>query len=355
MSMKLQSPLRLVLVRSDQHDPHLNLAVEERLMESVSADGRDCAFLYLWQNERTVVIGRHQNAWAECRVSLLEDEGGHLARRGSGGGAVYHDLGNLNFSIVMPRRLHDPARSSRMIVEAVRMLGVEAQLSGRNDILADGRKFSGNAFQLTAQAGLHHGTLLIATDFERVTRYLSVSKVKLESKGVTSVRSRITNLTELQPDVNVENACRALAAAFGAEYGESNSTETALEEIGFASLIDERCAELRARNASWAWRLGRSLPFQASMETRFSWGIVRIDFELKNGHVAGQALFSDMLDPDLPTLLTDCFVGCRYDPAELTRALDSILDEHGTPDAPYDLSRSAVIRDIQSLIADQMA
>ncbi len=136
----------------------------------------------------------------------------------------------------MPRRLHDPARSSRMIVEAVRMLGVEAELSGRNDILADGRKFSGNAFQLTAQAGLHHGTLLISTDFGQVTRYLSVSKVKLEAKGVTSVRSRITNLTDLQPDVNVADACRALAAAFAREYADTDSTETALESMGLPLL-----------------------------------------------------------------------------------------------------------------------
>jgi len=342
-------------VRSDQHDPHLNLAVEERLMERVSADGRESAFLYLWQNEHTVVIGRHQNPWAECRVSLLEDEGGHLARRGSGGGAVYHDLGNLNFSIVTPRRLHDPARSSRMIVEAVRMLGVEAELSGRNDILAEGRKFSGNAFLLTALAGLHHGTLLIKTDFGSVSRYLSVSKAKLEAKGVASVRSRITNLTDLQPDVNVEDACRALAAAFAKEYGDPDTAEPVMEEIGFASFQDGRCAELRSRNASWGWRLGRSLPFQVSMETRFPWGIVRIDFQLENGQVAGQELFSDMLDPDLPTLLTDCFVGCRYDLAELKRALDSFLARHATPDAPYGLSRSAVIRDIQSLISDQMA
>ncbi len=342
--------LALMLVRSKVHDPWVNLAVEERLMDVSGRRGdRPVAILYLWQNDRTVVIGRHQNAWAECRAALLEQEGGRLARRGSGGGAVYHDLGNLNFSVVLPRALHDPARSSRMILEAVRSMGVDAELSGRNDITAGGRKFSGNAFQLTETAGLHHGTLLISTDFERVSRYLSVPKAKLDAKGVASVRSRITNLGEIEPKVTLERACDALTHSFGKNYGDGT-----MQETEFDSFVDEECLQIQERHASWSWRYGRTLPFQASMEQRFDWGSLRLEFQLENGRVKDQILYSDVLDPDFPACLAGRFIGCRFDPADLERALDAIRFDTPDSESPYGVSRVAMIRDIRHMITDQM-
>ncbi|HEY5466801.1 MAG TPA: lipoate--protein ligase, partial [Clostridia bacterium] len=292
--------LSLILVYSREHDPWHNLAVEERLMDcTADVDGGPVGILYLWQNDHTVVIGRHQNAWSECRASLLEQEGGKLARRGSGGGAVYHDLGNLNFSILLPRALHDPARSSRVILEAVRSMGVAAELSGRNDILSGGHKFSGNAFQLTERAGLHHGTLLIATDFEKVSRYLSVPKAKLDAKGIASVRSRITNLGEIEPSVTVERACVALEDAFVQAYG---GKTTRLADTG--AFEDAAMRASQERLASWGWRYGRTLPFQASLEHRFDWGSVRLEFTMENGTVTDHMMYSDMLDPDFPSLLS---------------------------------------------------
>ncbi len=348
------APLSLYRVRSDSHDPWLNLAVEERLMEHVgNGTGLPAGFLYLWQNDRTVVIGRHQNAWAECRAALLEQEGGKLARRGSGGGAVYHDLGNLNFSIVLPRVLHDPSRSSGMVVEAVRSLGIDAALSGRNDILAGDRKFSGNAFQLTGSAGLHHGTLLVSTDFGQVARYLSVSKAKLDSKGVSSVQSRITNLNTIAPDVTVERAGDALIQAFCRHYGtEAGIHASEPQELDFRSLVDAACLAYRDRHASWTWRFGRSLPFEASLEQRFDWGSVRLEFHLENGHVQHHALFTDMLDPDFPAILDGLFDGCRFDPADLAGRLDLPLPE---ADGPYGVSRAGMLKDIQGMIRDQLS
>ncbi|PKN46926.1 MAG: CTP synthase, partial [Deltaproteobacteria bacterium HGW-Deltaproteobacteria-20] len=159
------------LVRSPDTDPWKNLAREEFLAGDCADDE---AIFYLWQNAHTVVIGRNQNAWSECRLDLLESEGGRLARRSSGGGAVYHDLGNLNYSFILPRTHYNMERQLGVVLAALRSLGVDAEFSGRNDLLLEGRKFSGNAYQLTRRRGLHHGTLLLSVDMSKLSRYLNV-------------------------------------------------------------------------------------------------------------------------------------------------------------------------------------
>ena len=144
---------QIILYESKSFDPYLNLATEQYLMETVE---EDACILFLWQNQNTVVIGKNQNAWKECRTDLLREEGGFLARRLSGGGAVFHDLGNLNFTFLMPQAEYDLDRQFSVIAEAVSMLGLHAERSGRNDVLAEGRKFSGNAFYKNGKIGRAH-------------------------------------------------------------------------------------------------------------------------------------------------------------------------------------------------------
>jgi lipoate---protein ligase len=273
-----------LLVRASGYDPWFNLAFEEFLMEQLE-QAHYAAILYLWQNDHTVVIGRNQNAWAECETGRLEAEGGRLARRSTGGGAVYHDLGNLNYSLILPRSQFDLDRNFTLLLAALDTQGIVAERSGRNDILAGGLKFSGNAFSLKRLAGLHHGTLLVHSDHARIARYLTVSPDKLKGKGVPSVRSRITNLQAINPAVTIEALNQAVEAQFCATFCAGDDWQLVRDTSGHFS-AHPRLLFLQARYASWEWRYGQSLVFDADIRRRFSWGGVQIGFQVRQGQVS---------------------------------------------------------------------
>ena len=220
---------RLLLCRSRSFDPYENLALEEALLSRV---GEGELILYLWQNECSVVIGRNQNPWKECRTALLAEEGGCLARRLSGGGAVFHDRGNLNFTFLMTAGDYDLPRQLTVLERACQSLGIPARRSGRNDLLADGRKFSGNAFYKHNGKAYHHGTLMLDVDMEMVQRYLSPSKAKLAAKGVDSVRSRVVNLREFVPDLTIPQLADALIAALAEVYAVAAHSVRHIEATG---------------------------------------------------------------------------------------------------------------------------
>ena len=292
---------RLKLCESDGVDPYRNLAIEQHLLEAVEGG---CCLLYLWQNQNTVVIGRNQNAWAECRTSLLKEEGGRLARRLSGGGAVFHDRGNLNFTFLMRSGDYDLCRQQTVIRTACRSLGIETEISGRNDLLADGRKFSGNAFYHHEGKSYHHGTLLVDVDTDRMTRYLSPSKAKLQAKGVDSVRSRVVNLIELNPAITVDALKDALKTAFSKVYG--------LPAEPFSAIDEARVQRLTEHYASDAWLYGRRMPFTFRCESRFPWGGVELQLAVDCGVVTDAAVFTDDMDAALATKLMDALVGCPF-------------------------------------------
>ena len=309
----------LATYESGSFDPFLNLAMEQHLLETVKGG---CCLLYLWQNENTVVIGRNQNPWAECRSSLLESEGGHLARRLSGGGAVFHDLGNLNFTFLVPTEDYDLAKQQRVLLEACRSFGIPAELSGRNDLTADGRKFSGNAFYHNGPRSYHHGTLLVDVDGEKLSRYLTPAKAKLEAKGVASVRSRVVNLIELCPDLTISALKKALTAAFEKVYGLKSTPRS------FTQADQTRVESLRETYASWAWRFGQKLPFTCRVEGRYAWGGVEIQLRIDEGVIRQAAVYSDDMDFAFPPALEGALTGC---PLDLSALRDRLLTvAHGT-------------------------
>ena len=294
---------KIALYESASYDPYYNLAVEQHLLESVDEDS---CILYLWQNAHTVVIGRNQNAWKECRTSLLEQEGGHLARRLSGGGAVFHDLGNLNFTFLVPQADYDLDRQFSVIQEAARSFGIPAKKSGRNDVLADGRKFSGNAFYRNGTQAYHHGTLLVDVDMQHMSRYLNPSKAKLQSKGVDSVRSRVVNLRELNPDITIPSLKAAMAEAFAKVYS------LPLEQLPEEALNKPHIDSLRQRNGSWEWLYGQKIPFTFEWEDRFPWGSVQVALQVENGIVRQAKVYSDAMDWSLASKLEQSLTGCRF-------------------------------------------
>lgn len=305
---------RITYIESSQTNPYRNLALEEALLTGCDED--QC-ILYLWQNQNTVVIGRNQNAWNECRTGLLEAEGGHLARRLSGGGAVYHDLGNLNFTFLVRKDNYSVDRQLAVIQKAMEALGAQAVKSGRNDLLIDGRKFSGNAFYRQGDRCYHHGTLMMNVDTGMLGRYLTVSREKLASKGVDSVHSRVMNLTECIPDLTLPRLKSALRAAFEEVY-HLPSDERLIREDDWDSL-KERAEYF----GSWEWLYGRKIPFQHEFSRRFPWGGVSLGLTVDGGTIREAAMYSDALEVRLFSELPSGLAGCPYRKEELCAAVES--------------------------------
>ena len=283
--------MKLQFIVSDQTEPYWNIAVENFLVESA-----DCVTLYLWRNRRTVVIGQNQNPYSEVNVEALEADGGFLMRRKTGGGAVYHDDGNLNFSFVVPKALYDQQRQFSVIQRAVESFGLHTELSGRNDILAEGRKFSGNAFSKGRVNDLHHGTLLISGDMSDLAHYLKPKPAKLQKHGVASVRSRVVNLAELNPAITPESIAPRLKEAFLSEYSEYSENS---ENSDFSEIIKR--PEVRALHdhfASPEWKYGRWRTFTAQHSAQFDWGGVELALTVdeSRGIITDVQLASDALD-----------------------------------------------------------
>ena len=281
--------IKLQIILGNQYNPYLNLAVESKLLDNFLPN---TVSLFLWKNRQTVVIGTNQNPYSECDVNALLEEGGHLARRRTGGGAVYHDLGNLNFSFVADKNIYDVNRQMHVIQKALLNFNLETEVSGRNDITYQGRKFSGNAFAKTKFQGLHHGTILIKTDSERLQRYLKVKPAKLHKHGVKSVASRVINLSEVA-DITSENIIPHLIKAFEDIY---QNTATIID---FNDLCNENAIQLSQNISSEEYLFGKWKEFHTKKSASFDWGNIDIDLDIDEdkGIIKDINIASDSLEP----------------------------------------------------------
>ncbi len=288
-----------------------NLAADEYFLNTL---GPDDFMLYFYINSNAVIIGQNQNAWRECNTQAMDRDGVQLVRRISGGGAVYHDEGNLNFSFIAGKARYDVHRQAEMILSAVRSFGIPCELSGRNDLTAAGRKFSGNAFCQRGGNMQHHGTLLVSADLSVMKNYLNVSADKLKSKGVKSVASRVCNLTEFCPELTVEKMAAAVTEACARTMGP-------MTPYVFTPEAEAEVDALYAKHSSWDWRMGRSPEFDFSVEGRFNWGGIQLGLSVTRGTVADVALYTDALDTALPAKAAAVLKGARFDPARIAQLL----------------------------------
>lgn len=293
-------------LETGSQDPFYNLAFEEHvLLTRTEGD-----YLLLWQNDNTIVIGRNQNADAEINKGFVETHHIHVVRRGTGGGAVYHDLGNLNYSFIT-----DAGEAERLnvekftfsVVKALRGLGLNAEASGRNDILVNGRKVSGTAQRLLNGRILYHGCLLFDSDPSMISGALNVDPTKFQSKSAKSVRSRIGNirgfLKEAGRDMDLPAFWAYLKSAMAESIQEGSLTEQELEAV-------EKLK--RTKYDTWEWNFGSSPKFDLANKCRFEGGSLEVGLHVEKGAITRIAFYGDFLAVSSLEPLIEALVGCPF-------------------------------------------
>ncbi len=301
-------------------DPRINLAIEEYALKAMDVD-KDSFFLF-YINEPSIIIGKNQNTIEEINTDYVESNGIHVVRRLSGGGAVYHDLGNLNFSFITKDdgdSFRNFKKFTQPIVDALKGMGVDAELSGRNDILAGGRKISGNAQFSTKGRMFSHGTLMFDTEIEAVVSALKVRKDKIESKGIKSIRSRVANIMEFLEDPITINDFR-LKLLHSIFDGEEQMKTVELSEQDWTN-IHELSKE---RYGNWAWNYGKSPAFNMSHAERFPVGGIDVRLQVKNGIIEDANIYGDFFGvgdvSDIETRLT----GITYEKSSIEQAIGDL-------------------------------
>ena len=272
------------LVISEETNPYYNLALEEELLKTVRNNE---TILYLWQNDKTVVIGRNQNPYLECNIDYMNENNIFLARRISGGGAVFHDLANLNFTFVTKEENVDLEKQMEVLKLALEGFGLKVEFSGRNDLLANGRKFSGHAFYNEDGNYFHHGTLMVNVNVNILGDVLNPSKLKLKSKGIKSVKSRVINLNELNNEITIESLKISLEKAFEKIYGKISEKDIYNVNLKTPKFYDKYKNPL--------WNFGESPKYDVILEEKLPIGNIQVNLNIENGIVKEGRIHSDTL------------------------------------------------------------
>ncbi|MFD9624767.1 lipoate--protein ligase [Peribacillus muralis] len=304
-------------------DPRINLAIEEYALKHLNIDE---TYLLFYINRPSIIIGRNQNTIEEINADYVDGEGITVVRRLSGGGAVYHDLGNLNFSFITKddgESFHNFKKFTQPVVETLEKLGIHAELSGRNDILAEGKKISGNAMFSTKGRMFSHGTLLFQSEMDHIVSALKVKKDKIESKGIKSIRSRVANIADfLKEPMTVEEFRSFLLQNIFKDSG--GVTEYVLTEEDWAQI--HKISEERYQ--SWEWNYGKSPKFNLQNSHRFPVGSVDIRLEVNKGIIENCKIYGDFFGVGEIADIERKLTGIRYDKDTIMDVLDEIDVRH---------------------------
>ncbi|XBM33501.1 lipoate--protein ligase LplJ [Bacillus licheniformis] len=304
-------------------DPRINLAIEEYCLKHLDPEE---TYLLFYINQPSIIIGKNQNTIEEINTKYVDENGIIVVRRLSGGGAVYHDLGNLNFSFITKddgNSFHNFKKFTEPVVAALKRLGVDAELSGRNDLMANGRKISGNAQFSTKGRMFSHGTLLFDSEIEHVVSALKVKKDKIESKGIKSIRSRVANISEFldQKMTTVEFRSMLLRYIFDTE---GEIPEYKLTEKDW-KIINQISKE---RYQNWDWNYGKSPKFNLQHSKRFQAGSVDIRLEVQKGVIRECKIFGDFFGVGDVSDIEEKLTGVQYERKAIEEALQGVDIKH---------------------------
>lgn len=283
--------MKCLIYESKNYCAGHNLAVEEFLFGI--ADRSGCAILYLWQNDKAVILGRNQNAYDEVDIKAAQQLGIQVVRRMTGGGTVFHDLGNLNYTMIFPNAYGKKESMYKILTNALGKLGVAVSVGGRNDIYIDGLKVSGNAFYTNGRCCLHHGTLLVDSDLDMMNAVLCTPSSKMARHSVKSVRARVKNIKDVLPDITIKKIKLAIVE----EYGKWADSLFGIcpEEIQIDGTDIE---DFRQKYNDLQWNFGNGKKYEYEREVRYEWGNARIVYNQRNDIMTEVKIYTDSLEVD---------------------------------------------------------
>lgn len=304
------------LIYNENTNPYFNLAMEEYFLKNATGD-----IFLLWRNENAIIVGKNQNTLAEINYDYVKNNNIKVVRRQSGGGAVFHDLGNINFTFIScnENSFSDFKKFTMPIINALKGLGIDAEFSGRNDLLIDGKKFSGNAQYNYQNKVMHHGTLLFSSVINNVSDALKVKASKFEGKSVKSVKSRVTNISEhLNQPMNVLDF-KDYIMDFVAKSDENNTLYNLTEEdiYNINKLVEEKYS-------TWDWNFGNSPKYSLSNELKYAGGNIEFNLNVEKGIIKNIKFFGDFFGKNDVSFIEDKLIGIKHDEESIREALINI-------------------------------
>lgn len=300
------------LLISNKNDPYYNIALERCLFKNAADDD---IILYLWQNSPCVVVGRNQNILLECDTDYMTKTGILPLRRFSGGGAVFQDLGNLNYTFIANEKYADDEKFKLVLKKVTGDLNVNSVFTGRNDIHCQGKKFSGYAYLSEDQNYMYHGTMMIDVDLDMLTQVLSPSILKIQAKGIESVKSRVINLQQINKTITVENTIKLFGKAFEQVYGPYQVIDYQGQDL------DDTYSLL----SSSRWIYGQCPAYTLSLEKKLKNALVTLNLEVTDGVISRVKVYTDSLEPDFADKCEKILLNSLFEPKNILFRLESLI------------------------------
>lgn len=307
-------------IKNDSNNPYFNLALEEYALKEIDIDED---FFILWQNENTVVVGRNQNTIEEVKSDYIKEHDVNVVRRMSGGGAVYHDLGNINYTFITRSdddSKHNFKKFTKPVIDALETLGIEAEFTGRNDITIDDKKISGNAQYYHQNKMLHHGTILFDVDGNILKDVLQVKADKIASKGIKSVKSRVTSISQHLKEPMTSEEFKDMILRFILDTDDISTKEYVLSEEDISNI--EKLAE--DKYSTWDWVYGRSPKFEFSQSKRYKGGNIDIRLNVRKGIITDFKVFGDFFGRKDVSVVEELIIGNKFEEDNIRNILKDL-------------------------------